>query len=112
MVSTPTALVMAAVVTLGSLWPFPAVGGEAQVIPGESPLCRRIPQEWAPFTYNGMEFYRIPLRAGAQRTAAAKGPWRCQTIPQEWTPFIYKGQKDRKSTRLNSSHLGISYAVF
>src|ERR1039458_1145816 len=25
---------------------------------------------------------------------------------------LYKGQLDRKSTRLNSSHLGISYAVF
>src|SRR5262245_64435022 len=25
---------------------------------------------------------------------------------------IRQGQKDRKSTRLNSSHLGISYAVF
>src|SRR5262245_62675198 len=27
-------------------------------------------------------------------------------------PSVYHGQPDRKSTRLNSSHLGISYAVF
>src|SRR5262245_64894529 len=27
-------------------------------------------------------------------------------------PCSQKGQPDRKSTRLNSSHLGISYAVF
>src|SRR5262245_38030433 len=26
--------------------------------------------------------------------------------------FLHGGKKDRKSTRLNSSHLGISYAVF
>src|SRR5205814_5477320 len=26
--------------------------------------------------------------------------------------FKYQARKDRKSTRLNSSHLGISYAVF
>src|SRR5262245_62870072 len=26
--------------------------------------------------------------------------------------FVYHGARDRKSTRLNSSHLGISYAVF
>src|SRR5258705_8805857 len=30
-------------------------------------------------------------------------PWACPTHPTE---------RDRKSTRLNSSHLGISYAVF
>src|SRR5205814_9171287 len=27
-------------------------------------------------------------------------------------PYLYSADKDRKSTRLNSSHLGISYAVF
>src|SRR5262245_65251185 len=26
--------------------------------------------------------------------------------------YLYRAMKDRKSTRLNSSHLGISYAVF
>src|SRR3712207_7976965 len=28
------------------------------------------------------------------------------------TPFLLPGQEDRKSTRLNSSHANISYAVF
>src|SRR5258705_10824334 len=27
-------------------------------------------------------------------------------------PIVARGARDRKSTRLNSSHLGISYAVF
>src|ERR1035441_3043158 len=26
--------------------------------------------------------------------------------------YLFRGHRDRKSTRLNSSHLGISYAVF
>src|SRR5947209_11157016 len=29
-----------------------------------------------------------------------------------WTPDVYEGAPDRKSTRLNSSHANISYAVF
>src|SRR5262245_20095890 len=32
--------------------------------------------------------------------------------PSNYLPFALGGQRDRKSTRLNSSHLGISYAVF
>src|SRR3712207_7929011 len=40
-----------------------------------------------------------------------------QTGPLETTPFVRelgkcKSEKDRKSTRLNSSHANISYAVF
>src|SRR5688500_20012655 len=29
-----------------------------------------------------------------------------------WHPYLWSSWKDRKSTRLNSSHLVISYAVF
>src|SRR5205814_9803563 len=32
--------------------------------------------------------------------------------PWAWCSFVLGGPTDRKSTRLNSSHLGISYAVF
>src|SRR5256885_6955857 len=39
------------------------------------------------------------------RRARAPDPWR-------ESPGIRRRQKDRKSTRLNSSHLVISYAVF
>src|SRR5437899_7677542 len=32
--------------------------------------------------------------------------------PRSWVSLRLIGTEDRKSTRLNSSHLGISYAVF
>src|ERR1035441_10610278 len=40
--------------------------------------------------------------------------WKCPVhnyIPN-WLALVNAGKLDRKSTRLNSSHLGISYAVF
>src|SRR5256885_6577560 len=37
---------------------------------------------------------------------------RTQTIPKGLRPLRRRGPADRKSTRLNSSHLVISYAVF
>src|ERR1039458_9728186 len=40
----------------------------------------------------------------SQRGCTSKAPWP--------TPRLASGHVDRKSTRLNSSHLGISYAVF
>src|SRR5690242_20828393 len=32
--------------------------------------------------------------------------------PRRWPPTIWSPRRDRKSTRLNSSHMSISYAVF
>src|ERR1035441_10815363 len=71
----------------------------------------------------GLEFRRVLFRSilisGAdQREAALRPPiaivflhgilWflRAETL------LLVRGRPDRKSTRLNSSHLGISYAVF
>src|ERR1035441_7410429 len=34
------------------------------------------------------------------------------TLGKKQKAFLVSGEDDRKSTRLNSSHLGISYAVF
>src|SRR5262249_27508606 len=93
MVYTPMAFSGTAFVALGSLWLPSAVGGEAPVVPGDSPLCQRIPDEWTPFTYKGMEFYRVPLPADARPSTAAGATLRCRDIPKEWTPFTYKGQK-------------------
>src|SRR5436853_6029885 len=46
----------------------------------------------------------------------AKAPKLCPAEPRKWTRIVSWGspspRSDRKSTRLNSSHLGISYAVF
>src|SRR5690606_39426465 len=36
----------------------------------------------------------------------------CSTPDRAWEPTSLAAQKDRKSTRLNSSHVKISYAVF
>src|SRR5690625_5401247 len=37
---------------------------------------------------------------------------KAMTIPNGIDPFFLEGFPDRKSTRLNSSHVAISYAVF
>jgi hypothetical protein len=92
MACKPLALVVAAVVSLGSLWPPSEVGGETPAVPGKGPLCQRIPEEWTPFTYKGMEFYRVPLPAGAH-PASSVGTVRCSEIPKEWMPFTYQGRR-------------------
>src|ERR1035441_5837081 len=48
---------------------------------------------------------------GRVQAGAGYFPTRLQVIRQEAFPGLLKSA-DRKSTRLNSSHLGISYAVF
>src|SRR5688572_30695694 len=46
------------------------------------------------------------------RVKVAPGPAKAQLVEQGWRQFLVKVAKDRKSTRLNSSHSQISYAVF
>src|SRR5437868_11106818 len=48
---------------------------------------------------------RVALRIGARRFDAEIKSERCECVPPEH-------EQDRKSTRLNSSHVSISYAVF
>src|SRR5262245_63062869 len=55
--------------------------------------------------------WAIARDAGA-RTLVAVGAGILIAIPGLMTIFVSQPDKDRKSTRLNSSHLGISYAVF
>src|SRR5947209_14621273 len=52
---------------------------------------------------------RRGTRRGAQGQEAEEGGARMSTLQQGLTP---KMKPDRKSTRLNSSHANISYAVF
>src|SRR3712207_8748507 len=47
---------------------------------------------------------------GVGKTAIVEGL--AQRIVSEDIPETLKGKRDRKSTRLNSSHANISYAVF
>src|SRR5256885_6788530 len=50
---------------------------------------------------------QMPAGGGQAAIRAGEGSWR------ELNVFIYwQSSRDRKSTRLNSSHLVISYAVF
>src|ERR1039458_10603118 len=69
---------------------------------------------------NGAETRRaraMPVRDGGSgacvRSAKPSG-YRCSEMaePLTVTPRCSSAVRDRKSTRLNSSHLGISYAVF
>src|SRR5690606_40349908 len=51
----------------------------------------------------------------ATRSRSSIGRWRCAvTLTSRWTarPCGWASRADRKSTRLNSSHVKISYAVF
>src|SRR5258705_8278345 len=43
---------------------------------------------------------------------AVLGPYRREGFKSFLRDHELRGRRDRKSTRLNSSHLGISYAVF
>src|SRR5437899_7614649 len=59
------------------------------------------------------------LRVVPVAQAAAEGDIVMMLVPDELAPEVYASEiapsmkaGDRKSTRLNSSHLGISYAVF
>src|SRR5256885_2673094 len=53
--------------------------------------------------------HRDPAQPGAERRLAAE---RVQLLPRPHEHVLRQVFGDRKSTRLNSSHLVISYAVF
>src|SRR5437899_8111411 len=56
-----------------------------------------------------------PCTSRGSRTAACAEWAHCENGPSRARDFVVPIQRklrDRKSTRLNSSHLGISYAVF
>src|SRR3712207_8548847 len=48
----------------------------------------------------------------AQTTTSSDPPWACAPCRAQTTTSSETAAKDRKSTRLNSSHANISYAVF
>src|SRR3712207_7181805 len=62
--------------------------------------------------HDALPISRRVRRAGEVRAAAAPGaePWRCRVRGE--APRGRDAGRDRKSTRLNSSHANISYAVF
>src|SRR5205814_9551905 len=61
------------------------------------------------------EIYTLSLHDALPicRTSSARSPARCGSTPSRARSIRpTRARRDRKSTRLNSSHLGISYAVF
>src|ERR1039458_2112513 len=75
--------------------------------------CNRCREIWAD---QGEGSYGSPTtrtRRSAFFTACAKRTSRSSNFPRAFDATDFPSRKsDRKSTRLNSSHLGISYAVF
>src|SRR5258705_9868143 len=54
-------------------------------------------------------FFDLDARRSSEKIHSAEGSKRVRSAA---APLAMTGFSDRKSTRLNSSHLGISYAVF
>src|SRR4051812_49652171 len=55
----------------------------------------------------------ISARGGRHRRRPRRQPWPNDVAPfRRWLTARLPGPADRKSTRLNSSHMSISYAVF
>src|SRR5699024_12557014 len=52
-------------------------------------------------------FARLPNISGIRSWTEEK-----EKGPVSWTKILFPPKRDRKSTRLNSSHVSISYAVF
>src|SRR5436853_6037601 len=67
-----------------------------------------------PETYTLSLHDALPISRGIERVATdlRAGPRTPLAAPQQAARERGAGARDRKSTRLNSSHLGISYAVF
>src|SRR5437762_11370739 len=52
------------------------------------------------------------LNCVGTKTIPISSAWRSSATPTLWTYLVWERRRDRKSTRLNSSHRCISYAVF
>src|SRR3712207_7321567 len=55
---------------------------------------------------------RVPDARSSRSPARGGRDLRGVVFHQEQVPRVHKAEPDRKSTRLNSSHANISYAVF
>src|SRR5256885_11988234 len=71
--------------------------------------CQSSPSLKETYTPFSVQAYSNPFRTGSSRTQFRKLP---SGIPLETRCQLFPKSRDRKSTRLNSSHLVISYAVF
>src|SRR5690606_40363189 len=75
------------------------------------PFARRRPASFTLFPYTTL--FRSRSGSSPSAIATAIPPWARQVEPgSSGTRTVARGRADRKSTRLNSSHVKISYAVF
>src|SRR2546427_5277664 len=58
------------------------------------------------------EIYTLSLHDALPISSRRYGPWGASSTPSPWSTTPTPPGSDRKSTRLNSSHSQISYAVF
>src|SRR5436853_3936817 len=77
-------------------------------LPDALPICCRSLDELKAADWLGA--FRGRLTPDQLRAVEREAPERID-LPSNWSG-VSRPRKDRKSTRLNSSHLGISYAVF
>src|SRR5690625_6304593 len=61
---------------------------------------------------DGMDFEQAAKIAGSRFAVLGGGVARLHRALAQFMLDLHIGQQDRKSTRLNSSHVAISYAVF
>src|SRR5205814_10102233 len=76
---------------------------------------RRLPFHLSAFFFfqccgHNRDLHSFPTRRSSDLIRTAKRM--ATAFRADWTVVAVEPQGDRKSTRLNSSHLGISYAVF
>src|SRR5690625_5992865 len=94
--------------------PAPAAASSTPVVPGAAPRCRPEPQSRAG-TARMTTWSCHRLRTGDDFRAVTRGGVRsARSHVVVHLSFLPEGgdAPDRKSTRLNSSHVAISYAVF
>src|SRR5439155_8654077 len=60
----------------------------------------------------GLRSNKCPTPGGTRGIVVSSHVSRCEHEPSQGNPLASSGFPDRKSTRLNSSHVAISYAVF
>src|SRR5437660_1959701 len=73
---------------------------------------RQLAGQWNYHSYDWYAFHRVRLTGCFVARRSAGNNWLCKRSPKFGGRSQLRPNLDRKSTRLNSSHVAISYAVF
>src|SRR5262245_63637075 len=89
----------------------PVVAQDVSAVPGGAAYMTALERHLAPSCERSAPRQRaLASLRGLLSPAERQTSWPLADVSGDATPYAL--QPDRKSTRLNSSHLGISYAVF